>query len=446
MLEQVLTCSIGATSLDHKPRPPNQAPTRFSKLVNPLLTTRWQDFTNWGVVLVGLLIDRGATALALILVARDVHPLEYGQYISCFVLATFLVVIPGFGMDAWLLTQSRTDSKKVTSLWGNAFRLRVGLLVIWFLSMGLLSIFLPQDTYPKDILFLTTLGAAFDSLTLLSYSSLRATSRHWIITALQSLASLTLLGIVLLLPPDIDKVYVFALIRLILSVVVAGIAMIIVGIKNILSPLVNKSLKSILKASNPFLWSEFASSIYDKADINIISIVLGSAGTGIYGPALNLLQVTFLAPRSYFFLTVPKLSAAFIETRQAYLQQSKHQFFVQITLGLLLSVFLFIFSPMLIQLTFGQAYQQSSEILRLFSPIPFLRSINFALAAILSSSKLQAQRIKPQILSAVFNVLANLIVILPYGIRGIAFVYVLSELILAIGYTFTTFKNLKINR
>lgn len=421
---------------------PDDIQTQNKSPSNPFLKTLVGGFFNWGIVLVGLMIDRGATALALILVAREVHPLEYGQYVACFGLATLLIVLPSFGMDAWLLTQSRSETNRVTSVWGKGLRLRVCFLVVWFVGMGFLSIILPPDTYPKDILFLTTLGAAFDSLILLSYSAKRATNRHWIVTIIQSLASLLLLLFVLLMPTGLDQILLFACFRTLLSAIVALITIGMVGYKHIGNALTGFSVGAILKATHPFFWAEFASSIYAKADINIIALMIGAVGTAVYGPALNILQVTFLPSHALFVLMVPTLSAAFVEKRNSFLRFSKTQFAVQLILGICLSSFLFAFAPLLVSLTFGADYHVSGEILRILSPIPLLRSMSFALGAVLASSKLQPQRTKYQIIVASFNLVAILIVIIPYGILGVAVVYILSELLLVIGYVTITYRGL----
>ncbi|MBK9052239.1 MAG: polysaccharide biosynthesis C-terminal domain-containing protein [Chloroflexi bacterium] len=66
--------------------------------------------------------------------------------------------------------------------------------------------------------------------------------------------------------------------------------------------------------------------------------------------------------------------------------------------------------------------------------MPLLHRLNFALGAVLTSGGRQSPRTKVQIAAAIFNVCANLLIIQPYGIIGVAIVYVLTELILTVGY------------
>jgi PST family polysaccharide transporter len=182
--------------------------------------------------------------------------------------------------------------------------------------------------------------------------------------------------------------------------------------------------------------AEIASSVYVKADLTIIALVLGPVGTSVYAPAITLLQAAFLAPRALFFVVVPVLSKTYTENRDRFRGRGLSQTAAQILIGTTISVLLFLFAPLIVRLIFGEDYAASAVILRILSPLPFLRSFNFALAAILTSSARQRQRTRVQIIAAAVNVTGNLIVIVPYGIIGVSIVYLLSELVLGLGYLF----------
>lgn len=395
---------------------------------------------NWAIVLLGLFAERGATALMLIVVARKVLPIEYGQYLSSYGLAGFLIVLPDFGLEAWLLTKGHSTPSQMAQLTGSAFRSRVQLLSVWMVAMLLLAAILPADTFPLGIMVPTVLGVAFDSLVLLLYSALRSTHQHRRVTFFQSIASLTLLGVTLVLPLGSGRIALFAVGRCALSAALLITVIVTTALDYLKLPLTFIPTRELLLAARPFVAAEIASFVYVKADLAIISLLLGSSGSSVYGPALNLLQVSFIVPRSLFFFVVPVLSRSYFHARDAFMKKGMAQFIVQALIGAIISVTVFLFAPFVVDLVFGHAYARSAEVLRLLSPIPFLRSINFALGAMLTSGERQPQRTKVQVVCAVFNVLANLVVITPFGVAGVAIVYVLSELILSVGYSFLTFR------
>ncbi len=394
----------------------------------------WVGLTHWGIVLAGLLIERAATAVALILVARRVDPVHYGQYFSVFSLVNFLVVLPSYGLDSWLLTQAQSDHSKMRTLWSNLVRSRSGLLLAWTMLVILAGFILPENTFPFALLIPTTIGAAFDSLGLLSISALRCMNRHGAISILQSVSSLALLVFTAGLPGNSMTIVHFAILRAILSALTFLATILMIGRGVLIRLPARLPTSGILRAATPFMWAEFFSTVYIKADVSLIAFMIGSEGNSIYGPAVNLLQVAFLVPRALYSFIVPVLSRTFTEKREAFRQIGWAQLAAQIGGGAVLSLLTFLFASFLIQATFGAAYAHSAQILTLLSPIPFLRSLNSALAALLTSSGNQGIRTRAQAASAIFNVAANLYVIMPFGIPGVAVVYVLSEILLAVGY------------
>ncbi|MFO7533389.1 MAG: polysaccharide biosynthesis C-terminal domain-containing protein, partial [Candidatus Limnocylindrales bacterium] len=63
-------------------------------------------------------------------------------------------------------------------------------------------------------------------------------------------------------------------------------------------------------------------------------------------------------------------------------------------------------------------------------PIPFLRALNFAVGTMLTASNRQALNTRVQMSVAFFNVAANLIFIRPFGLTGVAIIYVISDTLL----------------
>jgi len=397
-----------------------------------------ETLANWAIVLLGLFVVRGARALALIVVARRVSPIEYGQYISSYGLASLLVVLPNYGLESWLLTRGHSTTLELLELWSSSIRVRVQLLLVWLVGMVLLGMVLPPSAFPPTILFLSVLGVAFDSLVSLSYAAFRSFNQHSRVTFFQVVSSLVLLGITLGLPLGTKHIELFAIGRTTLSAILVVVTIAVIGKSYLKYSIIPIPILDILRSARHFMVAELASTTYVRVDLTLVSLILGSSVAGIYGTALNFMQVFFLIPRALYFLIVPILSRDYAKDRKIFVRQSLIQFLAQVVVGAMLSVVIFLLAPTAIDFVFGPAYQSSAKILRLFSPIPFLRAVNFALGAMLASGGRQSQRTKVQLICAVFSVLANLIVIFVFGITGVAIVYVFSELILCLGYLLIT--------
>lgn len=402
------------------------------------LVSKWPrvrgSLANWAIVVLGLFAARGAGALALIVVARQVTPFEYGQYVSTYALMSLLLVLPNYGLDTWLLTREHSSKAELVQLWGRSIQSRFRLLVVWIAGVIVLGALLPRNTFPLAIVVPTVIGLALESLSVLSYAALRGLDQHGKVTLMQSASSLALLGIAFGLPIGPGQIQLFAVGRTAVSAILAGVVIPFVG-RGYWGRFVD-SLRagSVLRSARPFMVAEVASAIYVKTDLTIVSFFLGSPGASVYGPALTLLQAVFLIPRALYYIVVPRLSQQRARTPRTFRRQGVTQLAAQGVAGAVLSLAVFLLAPAAVNLTFGPSYRDSALILVVLSPIPFFRSLNFAIGAMLAAGDRQPSRTKVQMGCAISSVLANLIAIPTLGVQGAAMTHVLSEMALCSGY------------
>lgn len=408
----------------------------------PLPAFSKQLLANWGVIAVGLLTLYGFTALSLIIVARSVSKLEYGQYLAVFSLSTLTVVLPSFGIDSWMLTQSRAISDYGRDFWQRCLRLRSIALAIWFAALAAFTFFLPVETFPPQLMIVVMVGVAGDSIAMMAFAFMRGDDKHTQVTLLQALSATLLLAVTLLLPLQPGRILLFAMARTVLSVlIVFGISIgLVVRLRQAARYPVSD--RGILNGSRDFLVTDMSAVVYGKADISLLSLLAGAVATSVYGPAVNLLMITIIPARALYFFTVPRLTQAREQSYRLFRRQSKIQFWIQAAGGALLSILLFLGASLVVSLVFGVAYLDSVPVLQILSVITFLRAINFALAAPLIAGGHQAKRARVQVVAAVFNIAANIVVIPVWGVYGVAFVYILTEILLAIGYVYLAWRML----
>ncbi len=413
---------------------PNATPAAPFSLQASLSAIYQRILKDWSIVLTGMIAERGLITLALLILARRTSSLEYGQYLSSYALLSLLVVLPNFGVDTWLLAHSGQGHAHIASLWDSALRLRVRLLLGWGLVAASLLLFLDRNTFPVAVYLPTILGVTGESLVILTFYALRGARRSREAAMLQALFALFLfLGAwgLHLAPGQVAR---FAQLRAVLSLAAAFACAWLTRrwIPAISTP---TPARQILAQARPFLWGDMATAIYLKADLTVVSFFLGPGGAGIYGPALNITNMSFLVPNALYFVIVPQLSNAFHRSRQAFARTSVIQVGLQCLVGIGMAVITFFIASPLVNLLFGPPYSDSAAVLRMLTPVLLLKPINFGLAAILVTTDNQKPRSRIQVISALFNALANLAVILPLGIPGVAAVYGISELILVVGYS-----------
>jgi O-antigen/teichoic acid export membrane protein len=193
--------------------------------------------------------------------------------------------------------------------------------------------------------------------------------------------------------------------------------------------------KATFREAIPYGFSELLAIVYMQADVTLIALLIGSGeAVGLYAPASSLINALFVIPLAGFYVLVPVLTRLYQEQSLTF-RHTIIQVFVGFTiLGIILAFGIWIAGPFLSELLLGDSYKTTGQLLRILSPILFLKSLSFACAAFLVAVGWQIRRLIPQAISAAANILLNLLVIMTLGIIGVALVYVVSEVILLIGY------------
>ena len=287
-------------------------------------------------------------------------------------------------------------------------------------------------------MLVTAIGVAFDSVAAMAYSFIRGADKHTQVTLLQAASATLLLVVTLLLPLEPGRILWFAAARTALAALV--FVVVSYGLYRRQRQIERYPLgdRAVLAVSGPFLVTDLSAVVYGKVDITLLSLLAGASATSVYGPAVNLLMITFIPARSLYFFAVPRLTQARERSQRLFRRQSINQFWAQAAGGALLSVLLLVSAPLLTTLVYGTAYLDSIPVLQVLSVITLLRAINFALAAPLIAGGDQAKRARVQVVAAMFNIVLNLAVIPIWGVMGVAVVYVLTELLLAAGYAVLT--------
>lgn len=389
---------------------------------------------DWASILLGLAISQGVNALTFIIIANKVPPAEYGQYLATHSLVSLSLVLPNAGLDTFLLSYNQSDHSSIYSIWRLSLLLRSGLLAFWFAIMRLGTAFLPRSAFPPDLMVFVYIGLATDALTQLSYSAMRNLKRHREVTKIQILVSSILMTLAFAWPSGAGQVIKFSMARSFLSITLA--LFIIFARMHAPKPFrisLGLITKNLAKEVLPFYIADIAMAIYLKADLTIVSLFQGTYGASVYGPALNIVNMLFLIPNALYLLAVPTLAQKYQSDRTSFSKISIVQMLTQFLTGITVATLLCIWSPALVKLLLP-AYINTIPVLRLMSPVIALKALNFGAAAILTSAQLQPWRTTAQVITALFNVTANLIVIGSLGVQGVALVYTLSEFLLSIGY------------
>jgi O-antigen/teichoic acid export membrane protein len=395
-------------------------------------------FGHWSLILIGLISTNVFSGLSIIILARRVTPFEYGQYIAIFSLAVVTSVLPNLGLTGWILSQPEAARRFGRRFWYATAGPRLRALTVWAILLWIIGLFLPEETYPATIMAPVLVGVLFDSILMFGYSFLRVRDHHGIVTIFQTVAGLALLALVLFAPLVPGQLWNFAMARMVISLVTVVLLAVYIHHQAPADPTTDgeEPLRGGLRKTAPYLFADAASTIYIKADITIVGIYIGAHGASLYGPASNVLTMTFLISQALFFFVIPQLARLHNRDQANFKRGARKQLLLQVGAGLAVSISLFLLTPLLVPSLFGAEYADSIPLLQLLSIIPALRSITVGLAAVLMAAQRQPERTVVQVVAAIFNVGANLLIIEQHGLQGVVWVFIITEVLIVLGHVY----------
>jgi O-antigen/teichoic acid export membrane protein len=378
-------------------------------------------------------LSQGMTSLALLFTARQLGAAGYGQYAGSFVLTSLSSILFSLGMDIWLLREGSHDLPKLGEFLGSVLAIKGVLGTVWFGLILLLSPLLNPNSFPVDLVRLSALSVWLDSMFGTVLTAYKASLRNEVTLVLESSSDGVWLLITLgLIGLGEQRAQVYILVRVIVLLVSLLVAL-FVAWRWLVLKAVLQVVRRVLGECFPYAASEFLAWASMRVDVLIAAFFLGEQAVGLYSPALGIVNALFLVPATVYMVVVPVLSNLFgTNVRQAWLT-AKRAIALLLVIGIGMSLSLFVGAGLVVSLL-GSSFDGSREILRILGIILALHSLSYGMAAILVAANQQSRRVVVQAVAVSINALLNLLIVRWAGIRGVAVVYVLTEVVLLVGY------------
>lgn len=388
---------------------------------------------NIAALFSGSMVAQGMTALALLLTARQIGAAAYGQYASCFILASLTSIVFSLGLDIWLLREGGRNPARLAEAVGSVLAIKLVLGLGWLAAMLALSPLLDSGTFPMSLLQLTVVSIWLDTLFSTPLTAFKASLRNQFTSLLEGGADTAWFAVTLaLIAAGERQAANFIWARIAVQAIFLAIALALVGRVVRLQPNLPTARRAV-RETLPFAASEFLAWTSMRVDVLIVALLLGETEVGQYSPAVGIINAAFLIPAAVYLVVTPVLSNLFVtNVRQGWLT-AKRSLLLLLAVGVAMSAALFLLAGPAAALL-GQSFRGSRQVLQILSAILFVHSLSFGLAAILIAANLQTRRTVVQVVAVLVNVSLNLLVVRWVGIRGAAVVYVITEMVLFSGY------------
>lgn len=389
---------------------------------------------NAGMLFTGTAVARVLSALVIFIVARRLGLEQFGVYTAAWSLAKLTSFTFSLGLDSWLLRGAQGNETYVGRSTGSALVLKAGLGTLWLVLIIALAPYLSQETFPTSLLILSSLSVWLEEIGTTALTSFKAALRNKVTVWLIILSQLMLLILTIgLAGTGSESPGAYLVVRAVATGIATLVSLFFV-FRYFQIQLHLPDLPIALRETFSFGISHGLSAIYGKADITIIAYFLGSTATGIYSPASTLMATLFLVPTAVYEVMLPVFSRMRVAGERQIVKKSFQLVLLSTGLGIVLGVGLAVIAYPLVWLLYSPEFLASAPVLVILSNILLFKCISFALAAILAAVGWQGKRVGIQLATSVLNIGLNLLVVHSYGIVGVAYVYVLTEFLLTVGY------------
>lgn len=374
---------------------------------------------------------------------------KYGEYTNVYEFLALFAIIADFGLYTIAVREMARDEKDISKILGNilSIRILVGVIVMTGVIVGGFLVPSHHGTQiPYAIMIATT--ASFVALINGTMTSvLQEKYKMQYAATAQIFGKCVQVGYMVLVAYVLFTINTSAgFYHLFVAGVIGNFAMLVFTITVIrrYTPVRFRwdvdRIKYLLKQAAPYGLALFLSNIYFRADAILVFNIRGREEAGLYGVAARLLEALSILPIYFMNAVLPTLTRHIKEKRESYKQILQYVFDFQLILALPFLVGGFILSVPLIHLIakpefvtgfngLGAGSDVALQIV-LFSFVLIALNVifNFTLIAIGK----QSQLVWINGICALFNVIANLIVIPVYGFIGAALATVASEILVFI--------------
>ena len=393
-------------------------------------------FMNVGVAIGGVVLARFLGLITTVFLIRRMSDEGYGLYTALYTLLGVVIIFSGFGLDNWLLRQGGSP-ETLRSQIQRTFSLRLfATLALMVVGIALI-IGTAQPGMTLALLLASGAALLFELLLTTAHTALRAQNRSQSAAILQVVAAGLYILLLLWLWPEGAKISPDAATGYRMAASGIGIVLMVWMLRNNLRIVwAPRDFVRLAVEARAYFASDILANIALKADLTLVTLLIGTTAAGIYSPALVVINTTFIVPSIAAQVLLPVLSRPTLPQRE-FRWIVILSIIASVMYGLIWLATLTWQSEWIITAVFQQEFVLPAiQLLQIMAVIPLLKSINFCWVMVMIARDRQGLRTRLQVAGSVFNIIGNLIWIPMFGLVGAAWVNMVTEVLLLACYSY----------
>jgi len=347
-------------------------------------------------------------------------------------LVAYLIVLTN-GMDTYGVKMISKSKSNIKSFVNSVFSLRLFLSILGYVILIIIVLLLDKDIEVKNIILIFGI-TIFAQGTYINWIFMGMEKMEVIALRLIIMSLINFAGILLLISSPEDTWLAASIIGV--SQLLNSIWMIVYYIKKYERIQLTFNFKEWLehfKNSLPFGLTYIVISFYSNIGIILIGVLISTNylyQTGILGSALKLMIIAMTPLQIIQLSFFPRLSASNTKEEKQLTMKS----FTKMTylVGSFLSVLVFFYSEILIGVAYGEAFAESSYLLKILAPAILFMYIGSSFNIPLMAWGKERTILYLVLTAALINFIINLIFIPIYGMYSVAYSTLITELVVVL--------------
>lgn len=385
---------------------------------------------NATLLILSDVIGKFITFFYVVIAARYLGVDNFGSLLFATAFTGIFAVPADLGLNKLQVREIARDKKCASKITSNVLTFKLFLGVITFI---ILAIVINLMGYPPQVItavYLIGISVVFNNFGISLESVFQGFEKMEYMAIAAVLNSIILLFGALFITHSGGGIIEFAFVYLLSSVVIVAFEFIVV-IKKFIALNIDLDLelsKSLLSEAFPYAISQVLLVVYLRFDTVLLSILKGETAVGLYGAPSKLVDSLNLIYISITTALFPVTSRLFKYSKEKLMLLFEKSMKYLLILSIPIAVGTTILADKIIALVYGPEYAPSVIALQILIWSAALIFINAIMSNMLNSIDKQALMAKQTAISALINLMANIILIPSYSYVGASIATLLTQL------------------
>lgn len=306
-----------------------------------------------------------------VLVARYLGPEQFGLFSYVQSFAGMFVAFSILGLDSIVVRELVSGKYNLNTLLGTSFILKLLGSIFIMVVLWIVLYLIDTDSYTKALIFIISFGYVIQSFNVIDYYfQSKVTSKY---VAYSNIIALVISNVIKIILITYNAPLEYFVGVILLDNIIVAVCFIYYYKQNGLNISLWKVevnvAKDLLREALPIIISVLAFTISMKIDQIIVKELLDEKSLGFYAVSLRMVEVFYFIPLILTQTFFPSVVSSYKTNRKMYDLKVKSLGLILILISLGISLILFFSSNYIILTFFGNAYQDSANLLLIHSMV-----------------------------------------------------------------------------